>query len=187
MKQKLITASKLFLLFTILLGILYPVSIFVVGQIIFPSKSNGSLIYKDGKIIGSEIIAQQFSSPKYFQSRPSAVNFDAANSGGSNLAPTSQSLMQQIKNRIDTIKSQNTESKTPIPIELVTASGSGLDPHISLNAAYWQADRIAKARNIPLTEVKKIIENNLEYSFLGFLGEKRVNVLKLNLILDKLN
>jgi potassium-transporting ATPase KdpC subunit len=184
MKQKIIIALKLFLVFSALLGILYPVSVFVFGQILFPSKSNGSLIVNDGKVLGSEIIAQQFNSAKYFQPRPSAVNYDATNSGGSNLAPTSQALMRQIKSRIDTIRIQNPDSTKLIPIELVTASGSGLDPHISLDAAYWQTERIAKARNIDISLVKKIIDDNCEYSLFGFLGEKRVNVLKLNLVLD---
>jgi potassium-transporting ATPase KdpC subunit len=184
MKQKILITLKLFSFLTLILGILYPVIIFILGQLMFPYKSNGSLIYKNDKLIGSEIIAQQFALPKYFQPRPSAVNYSADNSGGSNMAPTNKSLIQQIKDRIDTLKSHNPDSIIPIPIEIITTSGSGLDPHISPDAALWQVNRIAKARNIAESEIKEIIESNIEFPLLGFLGEKRVNVLKLNIILD---
>ena len=170
---------------TIALGVFYPLAVWGVAQVIMPGKANGSLIEKDGKIIGSELIGQNFTSDKYFHSRPSAAGngYDAGASSGSNLGPTSQKLIDRIKTDGETLQAENPNVK--IPADLVTTSASGLDPHISPAAAEFQIARITKTRNISEADLRKIIANNTEGRQFGIFGELRVNVLKLNLELDK--
>mgnify|MGYP002396124122 CR=1 FL=1 len=159
----------------------------LVAQITMPDKANGSLLYVDGKIVGSELIGQSFTSPGYFHGRPSAVDYDSAESGGSNYGPTSAKLMEQVSQRIEQVRRENgLSSDAPVPADLVLASGSGLDPHISVEGAMLQVPRVATARGLPESEVKMLVEQHIETLQLGFLGQERVNVLKLNLALDEL-
>ena len=183
--KDIITSALMILVLTVALGILYPLAVWAIGQTIFPFQANGSLIEKDGKIIGSELIGQQFSGDKYFHSRPSAAGngYDASASSGSNLGPTSQKLIDRVKTDAETLQKENPSQ--PIPADLVTTSASGLDPHISPEAAEFQIPRIAKARNISETDLQKIVAKYTEGRQIGFFGEPRVNVLKLNLALDK--
>lgn len=171
------------LVFTVALGIFYPLAVWVVSQAIFPHQANGSLIEKDGKIIGSELVGQNFSGEKYFHVRPSANNYDAANSGGTNLGPTSAKLIDRIKTDAEKLQTENPPK--PIPADLVTTSASGLDPHISPAAAEFQIPRIARERNMSETDLRELIAKHTEGRTFGIFGEPRVNVLKLNLELDK--
>lgn len=175
----------MFLVLTIVLGIAYPFAVWGVSQAIFPAQANGSLIVRDGKIIGSELLGQTFTSPGYFHTRPSAAGdgYDATASGGSNLGPTSKKLMDRIGGVADSTQAENPGTK--VPADLVTTSGSGLDPHISPAAAEFQVPRIAKERGMSDSDVRKIVSLFSEGRDLGFFGEPRVNVLKLNLELDK--
>jgi len=170
--------------------VIYPLLVFGIGQVLFHDKANGSLIVdKDGTIRGSRLIGQQFSADKYFHPRPSAAGngYDASNSGGSNLGPTSQKLRDSIAQNVADFRSQNgLAPNTPVPADAVTASGSGLDPHISLQNAEIQTVRVAKARNLSVEKVREFIKQNTEGPDLGFLGEPGVNVLMLNLALDGL-
>jgi len=168
---------------TISLGVIYPLAVWGVAQVVFPQQANGSLIEKDGKIVGSALIGQQFTSEKYFRSRLSANNYDAGASGGSNLGPTSQKLITRVKADAETLQAENPEKQ--IPADLLTTSGSGLDPHISPAGAEFQIPRIAKARNLSETDLRKLVAQFTEGRQFGIFGEPRVNVLKLNLELDK--
>lgn len=170
-----------------LFGFAYPLLIFAIGQLI-PEKSEGSPIISNGIVIGFENIGQSFTDDKYFNGRPSAVNYNAASTGGSNKGPTNPDYLAEVQSRIDTFLIHNPGIKREdIPSELVTASGSGIDPHISPDAAYVQILRISKSRNISEDRLKDLVRQNTEKKYLGFLGIDRVNVLKINLALDKLN
>lgn len=173
--------------FTFLIGVIYTGAITVFAQFLFPEKADGSLVVYKNKIIGSKLIGQYFSSPKYFWGRPSATGvfpYNPADSKGSNLGPTNPKLITVIRERIEILKKSDQENQQAIPIDLVTASGSGLDPEISPLAAVYQIHRVAKARNMNDKEVLAIVNANIQKRQFGFLGEPRVNVLKLNMALD---
>ncbi|MFA5041135.1 MAG: potassium-transporting ATPase subunit KdpC [Bdellovibrionales bacterium] len=186
MFQEIRSALGLLIFFTILTGIAYPLLMTTTGQWLFPHQANGSLVEVNGKIIGSELIGQKFSSDKYFHSRPSSAGngYDAANSSGSNLSPTSKKLMDSVSARVADLRKSG--STRPIPVDLVTASGSGLDPDISVESANFQAQRIAQTRGLSLQEVENLISINTAPRTFGVLGEKRVNVLAINRALDLL-
>ena len=177
------------ILFTILTGFIYPFAVTGISQLIFPGKANGSLIKKDGKVLGSELIGQPFSDPNYFWSRLSATGPYAYNAGastGSNYGPLNPALFDAVKKRVQDLKAADSTNTSLIPVDLVTASGSGLDPHISIAAALYQAPRIARLRGLSPEQVRSLIDQNTDGRGLGFLGEPGVNVLKLNLSLDEL-
>jgi K+-transporting ATPase ATPase C chain len=185
MKKNLITAVLMTIATTVLLGILYPLLVTGLAQVIFPKQANGELIQgKDGVVVGSRLIGQPFSGPGYFHSRPSAAGtgYDATASGGSNLGPTNAQLITRVNGDVAKLQAEN--PGTPIPVDLVTTSGSGLDPDISPAAADFQIRRVAAERKIPETEVTRLVVENTENRQWGFLGEPRVNVLELNLALD---
>jgi K+-transporting ATPase ATPase C chain len=186
MKKNFITAILMTIVTTVLLGLVYPLVVTGLAQVIFPDKANGQLIRRgDGTVIGSRIIGQPFAGPGYFHSRPSAagaVGYDAGASSGSNLGPTSQKLMDRIK--ADVEKRQAENPGKPVPVDLVTTSASGLDPHISPAAAEFQVPRVARERNMSEEEVRRLVAAHTEGRTFGFLGEPRVNVLELNLNLD---
>jgi K+-transporting ATPase ATPase C chain len=186
-------ALVIFLLLTIITGVIYPLVVTGIAQVVFPSQANGSLIVKDGQNLGSALIGQQFADPKYFWGRLSATGtfpynaFNAENltaSSGSNYGPLNPALMEAVQGRIAALKSASPSNTDPIPVDLITASGSGLDPHISVAAAYYQIGRVAQARGLAEADVKSLVDENTAGRQLGFLGEPRVNVLKLNLALD---
>lgn len=180
-------AVLLFVVFSVLTGLVYPLFITGVVQVAIPDKASGSLIVLDGKIIGSELIGQMFTDPGYFHSRPSAVNYSANSSGASNLGPSSTKLMDQVSQRIAEVRSENDlPPDAPVPADLVLASGSGLDPHISPDAAVIQAKRVAKARGLPEDDVMALVQSLIEPAQFGVLEQNRVNVLKLNLALDEM-
>ena len=180
------TSIRFTIVTTILLGIGYPLLVTGIAGAIFPHKAAGSLILKDGQVIGSELLAQSFTSDKYFHPRPSAAGsgYDATSSGGSNLAQSNKTLVDRIQGSIDKLSKENPGK--PVPIDLVTTSGSGLDPDITPDAAFFQVPRVAKARAIPEARINQLIRDHIANRQLGFLGEPRVNVLDLNLDLDKL-
>ncbi|HLJ23166.1 MAG TPA: potassium-transporting ATPase subunit KdpC [Candidatus Acidoferrales bacterium] len=184
MKKHFITSILMTIVTTVLLGLVYPFVVTGLAQLLFPRQANGSLITADGKIVGSHLIGQPFSSPGYFHSRPSAAGtgYDAGNSGGSNLGPTNKMLVDRMTG--DAQKAQAENPGVPVPMDLITTSGSGLDPHISPEAAAFQVPRIARERNISEADVQTLVANHTEGRQLGFLGEPRVNVLELNLDLD---
>ena len=184
MKKNLITAILMTVVTTILLGIVYPLAMTAVSQLLFRDKANGQLITRDGKTIGSRMIGQPFSGPGYFHSRPSAAGtgYDAANSGGTNLGPTNHTLIDRVKQDAVTRQAQN--PGTPVPIDLVTTSASGLDPDITPAAALFQVPRVARERGMNEDELRRIVNVHIEGRQLGLLGEPRVNVLELNLDLD---
>jgi K+-transporting ATPase ATPase C chain len=173
---------------TVVTGLAYPAVVTGLAQILFPSQANGSLILKDGKPVGSNLIGQPFDDPKYFWGRPSATSpfpDNAGSSGGSNLGPTNPDLQKAVQGRIDALKAADPGNTAPIPVDLVTASGSGLDPHISPAAAFYQVQRVAKARNLTGEAVRGLVEAHTAGRQFGILGEPRVNVLTLNLALDQ--
>ncbi len=182
-------ALVLFAALTIVTGVAYPLAVTVVAQLAFRDAANGSIVVVDGKAVGSSLIGQPFASPKYFWSRPSATTpqpYNGASSGGSNLAPTNPALVDAVKGRAEALRAADPDNKVPIPSDLVTASASGLDPHISLAAAQWQAGRVARARGVSPEKVRALVDDQAERPWLGLFGEPRVNVLRLNLALDKM-
>jgi K+-transporting ATPase ATPase C chain len=172
---------------TVITGVIYPLIVTVVAQVVFPFQANGSLIVKDGKPVGSALIGQPFDDPKYFWGRPSATTpfqYNAASSSGSNLSPTNPDLVKAVQGRVDALRAADPGNTTSVPVDLVTASGSGLDPHISPAAALYQLPRVARTRGLDPQTVRQLVERHTEGRFLGLLGEPRVNVLALNLSLD---
>ena len=188
MWQQLGTGFKMMLVLTVLTGLLYPGVVTGLCQVLFPARANGSLIVANGHAIGSELIGQNFKKPEYFQPRPSAAGndgYDPMASGASNLGPTSQKLADRVKDSVASFRKNNPDYTGPIPADLVTASGSGLDPDISPASAEAQAARIAKARGIPVEQVRNLIAGHTQGRDLGFMGDPRVNVLEINLALDQ--
>ncbi|HSF41751.1 MAG TPA: potassium-transporting ATPase subunit KdpC [Thermoanaerobaculia bacterium] len=185
--KHLITALRLFLLLTFLTGLAYPLLVTGIAQLAFPHQANGSLIERDGRPAGSELIGQPFSGPGYFWSRPSATApaYNAAASSGSNLGPTNPALLERVKVDAERIRAAH-GGEGPVPVDLVTTSASGLDPHLSPAAAFYQVDRVAAARGLDPAAVRRLVEEHVEGRFLGVIGEPRVNVLQLNLALDRL-
>jgi len=185
MKKNLITAILMTVATTVLLGIIYPLLVTGLAQAMFPRQANGQLIMVDGKAVGSRIIGQGFSSPAYFHSRPSFAGngYDAANSNGSQLGPTNQKLIDRVKADVTAARQEN--PNTPVPIDLVTGSASGLDPDITPASAQFQAPRVAQARGIRQDQIAQLVAKHTQGRQLGFLGEPRVNVLELNLDLDR--
>jgi K+-transporting ATPase ATPase C chain len=182
--RNLIAAVLMTVVTTVLLGIVYPLAITAVAQVAFPRQANGQLIERNGKVVGSSLIAQRFSSPGYFRARPSAagMGYDAANSAGSQLGPTNKKLVDAVRANVAAARVENPNA--PVPIDLVTTSASGLDPHISPAAAEFQVPRIARERGIAAADLRRLVDANTAGRQLGFLGEPTVNVLELNLSLD---
>jgi K+-transporting ATPase ATPase C chain len=188
MWQQLGTGFKMMLVLTVLTGLLYPGVVTGLCQVFFPARANGSLVVANGHAIGSELIGQNFKKPEYFQPRPSAAGndgYDPMASGASNLGPTSQKLADRVKDSVASFRKNNPDYTGPIPADLVTASGSGLDPDISPASAEAQAARIAKARGVPVEQVRNLIAGHTQGRDLGFMGDPRVNVLEINLALDQ--
>lgn len=189
MKDQIRPALTMLLLLTLLTGLVYPLAVTGLAQLLFPNQANGSLIVRDGKVIGSRLIGQYFDRPEYFWSRPSATApfpYNAAASAGSNLGPTNPALIEAVKARVAALRAADPGNDSPIPVDLVTASGSGLDPHISPAAVLYQAKRVARARSLDEAVVRNLIADHTEERQLRLLGERRVNVLQLNLALDAL-
>ena len=189
MMKQLRPALVLLVIFTVITGILYPTLITGVAQLIFPHQANGSLITQNGQVVGSELIGQQFDQPKYFWGRlsdTSSVVYNASASGGSNYSVLNPALQTQVEARLAALKAADPENTQPVPADLVTASASGLDPDISVAAAEYQAARVAKVRGLSLDQVNALVKQYTQGRILGFLGEQTVNVLELNLALDKI-
>jgi K+-transporting ATPase ATPase C chain len=191
MKSHLRTALTLFLLLTLLTGGVYPLLVTLIAQGVFPHRANGSIVERGGKPVGSELIGQQFDEMHYFWGRPSATQkddkdlpYNAAASSGSNLGPTNGDLAKAVKERVENLRAKHPDQKGPVPVDLVTASASGLDPHISPAAAEYQVTRVARKRNMKVEDLRRLIAANTEGRTFGVLGEPRVNVLRLNLALD---
>jgi K+-transporting ATPase ATPase C chain len=183
-------ALVLFLLLTILTGLAYPLAVTLIARILFPAQAAGSLVLRDGKPVGSSLIGQNFSDPKYLWGRPSATSpqpYNAANSGGSNLGPLNPALTDAVKARIEALRAVDPGNASPVPVDLVTASGSGLDPHESVAAAKYQAARIARVRGLPVARIEQLIDDHAEAPLFDVLGEPRVNVLQFNLALDAIH
>ena len=175
------------ILLTLVTGVAYPLLVTGIAQAVFPYEANGSLIVRDGKVVGSALIGQSFDDPKYFWGRPSATSphgYNAGSSSGSNLSPTNPAQIAAAQGRVNALRATDPDNKAPIPVDLVTASGSGLDPHISPAAALYQVPRVARERKLSPDDVRALVERHTEGRQLGFLGEPRVNVLALNLALD---
>lgn len=189
MKEHLRPALTMLALLTVLTGLVYPLAVTGLAQLLFSHQANGSLIVRDGKMVGSKLIGQPFDGPKYFWSRPSATSlfpYNAAASGGSNLGPTNPVFIEAVKARVGALRAADPGNDAAVPVDLVTASGSGLDPHISPAAAQYQVKRVARARGLDEGTVTALVTQHTEGRQFGFLGERRVNVLKLNLALDAL-
>jgi K+-transporting ATPase ATPase C chain len=198
MLREIRPAILVLLALTLITGLAYPLVMTGIAGVLFPRQAQGSLIEKEGKVVGSALIGQEFKDDKYFHGRPSATTatdpndstktvpapYNAVNSGGSNLGPTSKALADRVKEDVDKLKAENPSQ--PVPVDLVTTSGSGLDPDISPDAAFFQVPRVAKARNIPEERLRQLVEEHVQGRTLGILGEPRVNVLRLNLALDQL-
>lgn len=187
MRSQLATAVRITLVLTVLTGLIYPALVTVLAQVLFPRQAHGSLLRRDGRIVGSALIGQSFTRPEYFHSRPSAAGprgYDARASSGSNLGPTSRALFEQVKDRVNTYRAENGYAG-PVPADAVTASASGLDPHISPANADIQAGRVAAARGATPDDVRRLVAQWTERPWLGFVGEPRVNVLQLNRALDE--
>jgi potassium-transporting ATPase KdpC subunit len=187
MWKELGPAFRLMVVFTVLTGLLYPGIMTGLCQLLFPGSANGSFIVRNGRVVGSALIGQEFTKPEYFHPRPSAAGagYDASASGGSNLGPTSRKLIERVKASLESFRAEDTRFNGPIPADLVTASASGLDPDISLASAEVQAARIAQARGITLDQVHQVITIHTESQTFGFFGEPRVNVLEINIALDR--
>jgi len=187
MKKNLLTAIWFTLVTTVIFGVIYPLAVTGMAQLLFHDRANGQLIERDGKLVGSRIIGQAFTGPSYFRSRPSAAGtgYDATASGGSNLAPTNKNLIERVKADVQKLQAENPNAA--IPVDLVTTSGSGLDPDISPDAAEFQIPRVAHSRKMKQEDVRALVQKHTKGRDLGFLGEPRVNVLELNLELDSLH
>jgi len=189
MKDQIRSALTMLIVLTVLTGLIYPLAVTGLAQVFFPEQANGSLIVREGKVIGSKLIGQHFDKPEYFWSRPSATApfpYNAAASAGSNLGPTNPVLLKAVKARVVALRAADPGNELPIPVDLVTASGSGLDPHISPAAASYQVKRVAHARSLDENSVLALVSKHTEGRQFGVLGEQRVNVLMLNLALDAL-
>ena len=198
MLKEIRPAIVMMVVLTVITGLVYPLAMTEIAQLVFPRQANGSLILKDGKAIGSELIGQSFSEARYFHGRPSATSapdpadssksvaapYNAANSSGSNAGPTSKALIERIQGDVDKLKAENPGAA--IPVDLVTTSARGLDPHVTPAAAWFQVPRVARERSLPEARVRELVERHVEGRFLGVLGEPRVNVLRLNIALDAL-
>ena len=188
MKNIIRPALSLFVLLSVITGVLYPLAVTGAGKVLFPEQSQGSLIVKDGVVVGSSLIGQNFTEPKYFWPRPSATGpmpYNAGSSSGSNQGPLNPALVDAVKGRIAALKAVDPDNLMAVPVDLVTASASGLDPHISLAAALYQVERVARVRKLPSETVQQLVKQHTESALMGFIGEARVNVLKLNLELDQ--
>ncbi len=188
MRTQIAVALRMTLATLVLTGLAYPLAITALARVLMPYRANGSLLELGGRVVGSELIGQVFSNPVYFQARPSAAGaggYDAAASSGSNLGPTSKKLRDRVAADLERLRAENPQAKGFIPIDLVTASGSGLDPHVSPEGARWQIPRVAAARGIPVEEIEALVASRVEGRTFGLLGEPRVNVFLLNLDLDR--